>query len=163
MSNTQFYTVNVSMKVPGTLSDVSEHIEFFKKLGGAECLEKIEIQRTIGSAQGDTIDDSFCMTHGRTVYFKFKVPFALDAESVFRGYHVTPINAVSKYFDEFTQCVKFNQYVTNSGAYQLVETADPVVSAAIIKNTFYDINDKSYTGFWEVSCRNKWGKDKTIE
>lgn len=161
MSNTH-YTVNVSMKVPGKLSEVTEYIDFFKELGGAEHLEKTEIQRTLGSSEdrsysatGITTEISEVAIHGRTVNFKFKIPFTLNADSVFRGYHVTPIDAVAKYFDEFIQYVKKPRPAG-------VSNSEPEVDAAIIKNTFYDINSESYAGVWEGSCRNKWVKDVTI-
>lgn len=167
------FILNVSMKIPGSLCEIQDFIDLFKELGGSECLENTNIQRTVGmtedrtySATGITIEKTDATKHGRTVTFRMKIPFVKDTESPFKGYFVTPMKAASKYFDEFVQHKKPTPRVKLSSIYkgipEGIEDADPVVDATIIKNSFYDINNERYAGYWETSCRRKWVKDPTL-
>lgn len=165
------FILNVSMKVPGSLCEIQDFIDLFKELGGGESLESTNIQRTVGmiedrtySSQGITVEKTDATKHGRTVNFRLKVPFVKDAESPFKGCFITPMKAASKYFDEFVQYTK-KPRVKLSTTYKVsegLEETDPVVDAAIIKNSFYDINNERYTGYWETSCRRHWVKDPTL-
>lgn len=166
------YKINVSVQIPGDLSDAADCIELFKELGGSECLEKTEIKRVVKSRHEEeqkvfskvTKEAGDVLTHDNVINFTLNIPLTIDKESVFRGYYVTPMKIVAKYFDEFTQCIKKPSYNWVDSYKQLegIEGAEPILEQHMLKFAFYDINDKSYNGVWE-NTRPKWQKDNDVK